>query len=104
MFGFRPKVNVGKITEELDNGTAILVDVRGDDEWESGHAAGAMHLSVDRIRSGEVPTKDVSKKVYLYCASGGRSGTAMQVLKEKGYDTESIGGLSGWQAAGGEIQ
>lgn len=93
-----------QISEELDNGTALLVDVRGDDEWQSGHAAGAMHLTVDRISRGEVPTEDTSKKIYFYCASGGRSNIATKTLKQKGYDAENIGGISSWRSAGGKIQ
>lgn len=104
MFGFGQKVDAQQISEELKNGTALLVDVRGDDEWESGHAAGAMHLSLDRITSGEVPTKDAAKKVYLYCASGARSSLATKVLKQKGYVAENIGGLGSWRSAGGKIK
>lgn len=103
MFGFGQKADAQQISEELKNGTALLVDVRGDDEWGSGHAAGAMHLSLDRITRGEIPTKDTSKKVYLYCASGGRSSLATKALKQKGYDAENIGGLSRWRSGGGKI-
>lgn len=104
MFGFGQKVDAQQISEELKNGTALLVDVRGDDEWQSGHAEGAMHLSVDRISQGEVPTEDTTKKIYLYCASGGRSSTATKALKQKGYDAENIGSISSWRSAGGKIQ
>lgn len=104
MFGFGQKIGAQQISEELDNGTALLVDVRNDDEWKSGHATGAMHLTVDRISRGEVPTEDTSKKIYLYCASGGRSNIATKALKQKGYDAENIGGISSWRSAGGKIQ
>jgi len=104
MFGFGPKIDATKISEEVTAGTALLVDVRRDDEWASGHATGAIHLPIERINAGEVPTKDTSKKIYLYCLSGGRAGRAAQALKQNGFDAESIGGLSGWQAAGGSIE
>lgn len=104
MFGFGQKVDVTKITQEINDGTALLVDVRRDEEWESGHAAGAMHLSVERIMDGELPTKDIGKKLYLYCASGGRSGMASSHLQAKGFETENIGGLGSWRSAGGKIE
>lgn len=104
MFGFKQKIDARQISEELSNGTALLVDVRGDDEWRAGHAVGAMHLTVDRISNGEVPTEDTFKKIYLYCASGGRSSVATKTLKQKGYDAENIGGVSSWRSAGGKIQ
>lgn len=104
MFGFGPKIDPKKIIDEVSEGSAVLVDVRRDDEWNSGHAAGAMHLSVDRIAGGAVPTPDKNTKIYLYCASGGRSGMATQTLKSKGYNAENIGGFSGWKAAGGPVE
>lgn len=104
MFGFGPKIDASKISNELRNGTALLVDVRRDDEWQSAHAAGAMHLSVERINAGEIPSKDTAIKIYLYCASGGRAGRAASILSQRGYDAENIGGLRSWQSAGGSIE
>ncbi|MHB1086290.1 MAG: rhodanese-like domain-containing protein [Minisyncoccota bacterium] len=104
MFGFGPKIDVNRIRNEVESGVALLIDVRSDDEWKSGHASGATHISVDRISRGEVPTKDTSKKVYAYCASGGRSDIATRILRQRGYDVENIGGLSGWQSAGGLLE
>lgn len=104
MFGFGTKIDVSRISKEIENNGALLVDVRSDDEWKSSHASGAILLSVDRISRGEVPTKDTSKKIYLYCASGGRSGIATQILRQKGYDAENIGGFSGWRSAGGSVE
>lgn len=98
------KIDVSEITKEMNDGSALLVDVRGDGEWNGGHAKDAMHLSVDRIAGGELPTKDTSKKLYIYCASGGRASTAATYLKAKGFDVENIGGLSGWRNAGGKIE
>lgn len=104
MFGMGKKIDAAEVTKELNDGSALLVDVRGDDEWDSGHAKGAMHLSVDQIAGGELPTKDLSKKLYVYCASGGRSSTAASYLKKKGFTVENIGGLSTWRSAGGEVE
>lgn len=104
MFGFGPSIDVKKISEELKERSALLVDVREDDEWNSGHAAGALHLSLGRLSDGELPTEDTDKKLYVYCASGGRSGMAKQILSAKGFEVENIGGLSSWRSAGGAIE
>lgn len=104
MFGMGKKIDVKEVTKEMQAGRAVLVDVRGDDEWSSGHATGAIHLSVDRIMAGELPVKDTDTKVYLYCASGGRAGTASNALKARGFTTENLGGLSGWRSAGGGVE
>lgn len=104
MFGMGKKIDAAEITKEMQDGKALLVDVRGDDEWNGGHAKDAMHLSVDRIMQGELPTRDTSTKLYLYCASGGRAGMAANYLKDKGFDVENLGGLSGWRRAGGKVE
>lgn len=104
MFGMGSKIDAVKITKEMNDGQALLIDVRSDDEWNGGHAKGAMHLSVDRIARGELPTKDLSKKLYVYCASGGRSSMAASHLKKKGFTVENIGGLGSWRSAGGGVE
>jgi rhodanese-related sulfurtransferase len=104
MFGMGKKIDAAEIAEEMKDGKAILVDVRGNDEWQSGHAKGAMHLSVDRIMGGELPTEDTGTKLYLYCASGGRAGMAAHYLKSKGFTVDNLGGLSSWRSAGGQVE
>jgi rhodanese-related sulfurtransferase len=104
MFGYGPKIDVAKISGEVESGEALLLDVRGRDEWSSAHATGALHFPLDSISSGRIPTADKSIKLYLYCASGGRSGMASQILKNKGFQVENIGGLSSWKSAGGKTE
>lgn len=104
MFGFGKRIAVDQINSEVADGKAMLIDVRGDDEWDAGHAKGAAHLSVERIMSGDVPTKDKERKLYLYCASGGRASMAQQMLQGKGYEVENLGGLRDWRAAGGATE
>ena len=104
MLGFGKKIDVEAINKEMQAHEAYLVDVRGNDEWGGSHAVGALHLSVDRIMNGDVPTKDKSKKLYLYCASGGRASMAAAKLKSSGYSVENLGGLSSWKSAGGATE
>ncbi len=54
------------------NGT-IVIDVRRDDEWVTGHVAGAIHIPVDDLTDNmdRIPT---DKKVLFICAAGVRSG------------------------------
>lgn len=104
MFGIGKKIDAAGISKEIQEGKAVLIDVRGDDEWNGGHAQGAIHLSVDRIMQGELPVKDKDTKLYLYCASGGRAGSAANYLERVGFETENIGGLSSWRSAGGQVE
>ncbi len=81
-----------------DGEELILVDVREDNEWGSGHAAGAMHLSkgiIERDVETKIPDKDA--KVVLYCGGGFRSALAADNLQKMGYrNVISLDG--GWRA------
>lgn len=94
-----------KIVEEVKNNEAVLIDVRRDDEWNEGHAAGALHFEITKIEKGELPEIPKDKKIYLYCQSGGRAGRAKNILQKAGYaNVENLGGLKDWQAKGGAIE
>ena len=67
----------------------VVVDVRRDDEWVTGHVTGAIHIPIDDLadRIDEVPQ---DKKVLFICAAGVRSGLACEVASSMGYDTENL--------------
>nr|WP_231893651.1 rhodanese-like domain-containing protein [Rhodococcus sp. EPR-279] len=84
--------------------TAILLDVREDDEWQAGHAPDAVHIPMGDIpsRAGEV---DNQSEVYVVCKAAGRSARVVQYLNRVGYDAINVdGGMLAWQAAGRPIQ
>lgn len=59
-------------------GGAILVDVRGPDEFAKGHIECAVNFPLDSIEEQVEDFQDVH--ILLYCASGARSQIAMQKL------------------------
>ena len=81
----------------------VVVDVRRDDEWVTGHATGAIHIPIDDLadRIGEVPQ---DKKLLFICAAGVRSGLGCEVAASMGFDTENLfnieDGTPFWIAAG----
>ncbi|KAF0123791.1 MAG: rhodanese domain-containing protein [Xanthobacteraceae bacterium] len=82
-------------------GKAVLVDVREESEWRSGHVPGAIHLPLSQFSQG-VGRLPRDKKVILYCLSGGRSGRALGECAKAGLpiDSHVAGGISAWQRAG----
>ena len=81
----------------------VLVDVREDNEWTAGHAAGAIHLGkgiIERDIENQIPDK--SKAVVLYCGGGFRSALAADALQKMGYaNAISLdGGWGAWKTAG----
>jgi phage shock protein E len=89
IFASKPKVDYMKLIAE----GAVVVDVRTTGEFTAGHIKGAINVpyqSIDKD-SNKIP-RDVP--VLLCCASGVRSGQAMNLLKAKGYANVYNGG--GW--------
>lgn len=73
---------------------AAVIDVRSPDEFADGAYPGARNIPVNVLTSrlAEVGPKD--KPVVVYCASGGRSAVAQQILKANGWtDVTNAGGL-----------
>jgi len=76
----------------------LLIDVREDNEWFAGHAAGARHIGkgiIERDIETLVPNK--STPMVLYCGGGFRSALAADVLQKMGY-TDVISLDGGWRA------
>ena len=69
--------------------TTVVIDVRRDDEWVTGHVSGAIHIPVDDLtdRMDQVPQ---DKKLLFICAAGVRSGLACEMAASMGYDSENL--------------
>ena len=77
---------------------AVLIDVREDNEWAAGHAAGALHLGKGIIeRDIETKIPDKSATLVLYCGGGFRSALVADTLQKMGY-TNAISLDGGWRA------
>ena len=85
--------------EMMDTQEVIILDVREQDEYDSGHIPGAVLLpvgSIDEDTAAEViPEKDST--VLVYCCSGNRSKTSSSALAELGYtNIYEFGGINTW--------
>ncbi|MBI5405714.1 rhodanese-like domain-containing protein [Candidatus Kaiserbacteria bacterium] len=89
--------------DEVKSGSAQLLDVRRADEWQSGHAEHAIHIPVDDLLQGAIGPLMPSKKIYVYCLSGGRAGRAATYLQSQGFQAENADGLADWLRAGGTL-
>ena len=102
------QIDIGEYQKLQAAGEAgLLVDVREDNEWNAGHAAGAMHLGkgiIERDIESKVPDK--STRLILYCGGGFRSALAADALRQMGYTgvISLDGGWRVWQEAGLPIE
>ncbi len=98
------ETNVADVKRRMDAGEKfLLVDVREDNEWASGHLPGAVHLGRGVIeRDIETQVPDAATKLVLYCGGGFRSALVAENLQKMGYkNVESMdGGWKGWLGAG----
>lgn len=100
-------VSVAALQSELGSKTTVqLVDVRTPQEWDTGHIEGAKHI--DRFSDdfkAEVDKLDKDKPVRLYCAGGGRSEEAREILRGMGFkDVRDLdGGIAAWKKAGAPV-
>lgn len=91
--------------EAIQNG-ATVVDARTAGEFASGHLAGAIHADVlDSDFRQRVADLDRETPVYVYCASGHRSGRAASILEDMGFTTVvNAGGFRDLAAAGAPVE
>ena len=81
----------------------IIVDVRRQDEYDSGHIPGAVLIPNESIET-EPPKElpDFDQIILIYCRSGRRSKEASQKLADMGYtNIYEFGGILTWE---GEIE
>ncbi|AYQ34432.1 rhodanese-like domain-containing protein [Runella sp. SP2] len=65
---------------------AQLLDVRTPNEWNAGKIASSKCINYnDPAFKEQVQKLDKDKPVFVYCAVGGRSTKASQILKESGF-------------------
>jgi len=80
---------------------AVLLDVRSQAEFDSGHILDAKHVPQDQLASSIETLKKYKDKVVIACCeSGMRSGAAARLLQAQGF-TKVVnlkGGLQAWRA------
>jgi hydroxyacylglutathione hydrolase len=95
-------ISVHDLAQQLKSGAKLsVVDVRTENEWNSGHIEGAIHIHGGQLqeRFAEVPR---DRPVAVVCGSGYRASIASSFLKREGFDKvlNVIGGIAAWKSAG----
>ena len=86
----------------VDDGEAILVDVRENDEFEMERIPGSVLAPKSAFDAARFP-RAPGKKIVLVCLVGRRSVEVGEWLKAAGYPEPAYsldGGILGWSAAG----
>lgn len=97
IFGFGSNIN-DLVEEARATQNATIIDVRTPAEFKQGHIKGAVNIPVDQIQRVEQIIKDPDTPLYLYCASGARSGCAARFLQSQGFtQVTNMGGIGSWR-------
>lgn len=97
------EVGTLEATRLMNQGPALVLDVRDEKEFAAGHLPKARHIPVRELagRLGEI-AKFKDKPVIVACRSGTRSAAACRLLRKSGFSKvfQLKGGLASWQQAG----
>ncbi len=89
------------LKKRLDEGSAVLIDIREAHEHAREHIEGARLASLSRFHNEDF-SEHREKTAVFYCHSGGRTGSNARLLSSKGFrDAYHLsGGIMAWKAAG----
>jgi len=97
------QVSTLQATQLINQGRAVIVDVRDPNEFGAGHLRDAKNIPLGELskRIGELD-KFKSKSIILVCQNGARSPKAASQFKKAGFGEVACldGGVAAWQAQG----
>ena len=103
-----PQMDVHSLHHRLSTNGLVVVDARGDDEWNEGHIDGAhfmpfTHMADQVTFKSQLPSLAVplDASVAVVCATGKRSSTAVSLMQRHGYQHlyNVTGGMAAWMDA-----
>lgn len=97
-------ITVQELKERMDKGEAIhLIDVREPYEHEEFNIGGLLCPLGNVMSAIEDMSEHKAEEIVVYCRSGRRSDTAMQLMQQAGYQNvrNLLGGMLAWQEAFG---
>ncbi len=101
--GGRSGVTPTQATLLINREDAQVIDVRGSDEYVSGHLPDSRNIPLEQLeaRAGELE-KFKDTPVILVCQTGARSSGACKQLEKLGFSKVNNldSGIAGWRSAG----
>lgn len=96
--GFLASSDINQDVEQFRSlDQALLLDVRGEDEYAEGHIPGSVNIPLQLLPMKKGLPEDPDMPLFVYCRSGGRSRRAVAFLEKIGYNNvKNIGGIMNW--------
>lgn len=100
--------NADEFEKNIKAGKTLILDVRTDKEFRSGHISQAMQANWNDSAQFRERIKyiDPQQPVYVYCLVGGRSAAAATWMRNHGFSQviELEGGINAWKKAGKPLE
>lgn len=95
-------ISPAQVTDLINRENALVVDLRGQGDFEKGHIIGSKHLLPSQVDpEGKLLAKAKESPVVLVCAAGVTASATAQKLVKAGFKKVSVldGGIGAWTAA-----
>lgn len=87
-------ISGSQLRKMINNSNILILDVRSSVEYRNGHIPNARNIPVDMLSSKLSTLSSYrNSEIIVYCASGGRSTKACNILSKNGFN--KIYNLSG---------
>ena len=83
-------------TYQSDSTDKILLDVRKPEEYSEGNLTGSINIPV-QVLEERFSELEKSKKIYIYCRSGGRAQKAVEILKKNSFEKIEVCSEGGFE-------
>ena len=95
-------VSPAQLTDLINRENALVVDLRGQGDFEKGHIIGSKHMLPSQVDpEGKLLAKAKESPVVLVCAVGVTASATAQKLVKAGFKKVSVldGGIGAWTGA-----
>ena len=83
----------------FSDNSPVLVDVRTENEWESGHISGSINLPLNQLKD-RLNEIENDKESVFYCQTGFRSSIALSLVEQNFSNiSDLVGGFTAWEAS-----
>lgn len=94
-----PTVSGKELQESIASEEVVLLDVRSEEEWKTGHIPHAQHYFLGRLPKTLAAVPE-GKTLVTQCQSGARSAIAASYVQASGRKVINLqGGMNAWKAA-----
>ena len=94
-----PTVSIHSATRVINNGEAVVVDLREAKEFKAGHIVDAMNIPHNKLKDQLTQLASHKEKtLILVDKMGQHAGTARRMLRTEGFTVNRLeGGMTEWQ-------